>query len=126
MTPASKAAAAAEAQRRRQVRRRLYFRRQMLALAIALGLLAPSLGVGMWGYRHFENESWRDALLNAAMLLSGEGPIQQELSRPGKVFAGLYALYSGLIVIAVAGLILAPGVHHLMKVVHVEGSSDEE
>ncbi len=61
---------------------------------------------------------WRDAFLNAAMLLGGMGPIQTELSESGKVFAGVYALYAGLVVIAVTGLLLAPGVHHLMHNVH--------
>jgi hypothetical protein len=68
----------------------------------------------------------RDAFLNSAMLLGGMGPVKTELSEPGKIFAGIYALYSGLVVIAVTGLLLAPGVHHIMKRVHWEdhGGSD--
>ena len=82
--------------------------------AISLGILGISLLVGIWGYEHYEDLSWRDAFLNAAMLLGGMGPVKTDLSASGKVFAGLYALYSGLVVIAVSGLLLAPGVHHLM------------
>ena len=52
------------------------------------------------------------------MILGGMGPIKQDLSEPGKLFAGVYALYSGLVVIAVTGLLLAPGVHHIMKRAH--------
>ena len=66
----------------------------------------------------------RDAFLNAAMLLGGMGPVETDLSESGKVFAGLYALYSGLVVIAVAGLLLAPGVHHLMH--HVQWDDSPE
>jgi hypothetical protein len=87
---------------------------------IALGLLGVSLGLGMWGYEHFEHLHWRDAFLNAAMLLGGMGPVDTDLSPPGKLFAGVYALYSGLVVIAVTGLLLGPGVHHLMHRVHWE------
>ena len=74
---------------------------------VALGLLAASLGLGILGYEHYEHLHWRDAFLNAAMLLGGMGPVKTDLSEPGKLFAGLYALYSGLVVIAVTGLLLS-------------------
>ena len=93
---------------------------------ISLGLLLISLLMGMTGYSHYEHLPWRDAFLNSAMLLSGMGPVDQELTNGGKVFAGLYALYSGLLVIAVTGLLLAPSVHHLMKRVHWEDHDDTE
>ena len=94
--------------------RGVFWRRMFIHSGIALGLLGLSLGLGIWGYEHYENLPWRDAFLNAAMLLGGMGPVETDLSEPGKIFAGLYALYAGLVVIAVAGLLLAPGVHHLM------------
>jgi hypothetical protein len=87
---------------------------------ISLAVLGGSLGIGMLGYRHYEHLSWTDAFVNAAMLLGGMGPLKQDLSEAGKIFAGFYALYCGLAVIVVTGLMLAPGVHHLMKVVHWE------
>ena len=86
--------------------------------AIAVSVLVISLGIGMWGYQYFEGMGWRDAFVNAAMLLGGMGPVRTDLSSDGKVFAGLYAMYSGLVVIAVAGLLLAPAVHRLMHRVH--------
>jgi hypothetical protein len=73
---------------------------------------------GFIGYRHFENLPWTDAFVNAAMILSGMGPMKTDLSPGGKVFAGLYALYSGILVIAVAGLLLAPAIHRVMHRVH--------
>jgi hypothetical protein len=98
--------------------RRLFWRHMLVAATIALGLLGASLGLGMWGYRHYEHLQWRDAFVNAAMLLGGMGPVDTDLSAPGKVFAGAFALYSGLVVIAVTGLLLGPAVHHLMHRVH--------
>ena len=108
---------------RRQTRhgsRAFLVRRLLLHFGFSLALLFGSLGVGMWGYGHFENLPWRDAFVNSAMLLSGMGPLKQDLSDPGKIFAGLYALYCGLVVIAVTGILLAPGVHHVMHRVHWE------
>ena len=100
--------------------------RLLMHLAISVGALGVSLYAGMWCYRYFEPEmSWRDAFLNAAMILGGMGPVKTELSEGGKIFAGIYALYSGLVVIGVTGLMLTPGVHHVMKRVHWEDHSGE-
>ena len=108
----------------RQKHRRLFWRRMFTHFAIALGVLGLSLSLGIWGYEHYEQLPWRDAFLNAAMLLGGMGPVKTDLSEPGKLFAGLYALYAGLVVIAVAGLLLAPVVHHLMH--HVDWDDPPE
>ena len=86
--------------------------------AIAAGVVFGSLAIGMWGYAHYEGLAWRDAFLNAAMILGGMGPVKTDLSEGGKLFAGLYALYSGVVFIAVAGLLLGPPVHRLMHHVH--------
>ena len=67
---------------------RLLLRRLLLHLAFSVALLAASLGVGMWGYSHFEHLPWRDAFLNAAMLLGGMGPVKVDLSEPGKSSQG--------------------------------------
>ena len=104
--------------------RRTLLRRLLIHLAFSLALLTGSLGMGMCGYSYYEHLPWRDAFLNSAMLLGGMGPVKQDLSEAGKVFAGLYALYAGLVVIAVTGLLLAPGVHHVMKRVHWEDRAD--
>ena len=95
-----------------------FWRRMITHFGIALGVLGVSLCLGMWGYEHYEHMAWRDAFLNAAMLLGGMGPVKVDLSESGKLFAGIYALYAGLVVIAVAGLLLGPLVHHLMH--HVD------
>jgi hypothetical protein len=99
-------------------RARHFWRRMALHGGLSTTLLVLSLLAGMWGFQHFEGLAWRDAFLNASMLLSGMGPVDTDLSDSGKVFAGMYALYSGLVVIAVAGLMLTPAVHRVMHRVH--------
>ncbi|MEO8194058.1 MAG: hypothetical protein ABI681_09405 [Gemmatimonadales bacterium] len=94
------------------------WRQTFAHFGIGLGILSVSLIVGMWGYGHFEQMGPRDAFLNAAMLLGGMGPVKTDLTPSGKIFAGVYALYAGLVIIALAGLLLGPGVHHLMHHVH--------
>jgi len=68
----------------------------------------------MLGYQHFEQLPWLDSFLNAAMLLGGMGPVNAPQSAPGKLFAGLYALYAGLVFLIAAGLVFTPIVHRLM------------
>jgi hypothetical protein len=89
--------------------------------AVAFALVIASLAIGMVGYHSLENLSWIDAFLNASMLLGGMGPVNSPLSFGGKLFAGLYALYCGLAVIVVAGIILAPVAHRLLHRFHMEG-----
>ena len=94
---------------------RTHFTRRLLVhLVIALGLLAASLGAGMIGYAVFEKLSWIDAFLNAAMLLGGMGPVNPPLTVAGKLFAGCYALYAGLVFIVTAALMFTPVLHRLM------------
>lgn len=90
--------------------------------AAAVALLLLSLAIGMAGYEHFEHLAWRDAFLNAAMLAAGMGPVDAPRTDSGKVFAGLYALYSGLVFLVTAGLIFAPVVHRVLHRFHWEDS----
>lgn len=101
-----------------EARSRHFWKRMLIHGMASTLLLAASLASGMAGFMYYEHLPWRDAFLNASMLLSGMGPVDTTLSEPGKVFAGVYALYSGLVVIAVAGLLLSPGVHRVMHRVH--------
>lgn len=88
--------------------------------AVALVLVAVSLGIGMVGYHALEGLSWIDAFLDASMLLGGMGPVHPPVTFGGKLFAGLYALYCGLAVIFAAGVILAPVAHRLLHRFHIE------
>jgi hypothetical protein len=83
-------------------------------------LLLFSLMLGMAGYGCFEHLPWRDAFLNAAMLMGGMGPVDAPQTDGGKLFAGLYALYAGLVFLVAAGLVFAPVVHRVMHKFHWE------
>ncbi len=89
-----------------------------LGASIVLSVL--SLLAGMAGYHHFEKMSWIDAYANASMILSGMGPLTPMETTGGKLFAGTYALYSGLVLIIATGLILAPVLHRVLHHFHLE------
>ncbi len=104
--------------------RAAYVRRLLNHVIFAAVIVGGSLLVGMWGYHSFEKLGWLDAFLNAAMLLGGEGPLEQPQSTGGKIFAGVYAIYSGVLFIAIAGLLLAPVSHRLLHRFHWEEGSE--
>ncbi len=95
-----------------------FLRRLMLHALAALGMLLGSLALGMLGYGYFEHLPWRDGFLNSAMLLGGMGPVDAPHTDGGKVFAGLYAMYAGLVFIIAVSVALAPIVHRLMHKFH--------
>jgi len=86
----------------------------------ATSLVIVALGVGVLGYHVFENLSWTDSFLNASMILGGMGPVNEIHTEAGKIFAGLYALFSGLIFLVAVGLIIAPLFHRLLHRFHFE------
>jgi sterol desaturase/sphingolipid hydroxylase (fatty acid hydroxylase superfamily) len=96
------------------------------SVSIAVVFVAVSLVVGMTGYHVLEGLSWIDSFLNAAMLLGGMGPVDNPQTFGGKLFAGLYALYCGLVVIVSAGIILAPLAHRILHRFHAEGREKGE
>src|SRR5439155_13766792 len=87
---------------------RRFVRRMANHLGVALVVVGFSLLAGMAGYEHYERLPWRDAFLNTAMLLGGMGPVDAPHTNGGKLFAGVFALYSGVVFLVVAGLFLAP------------------
>jgi hypothetical protein len=97
-----------------------FARRVRLHVAAALVLLLLSIALGMAGYAYFEHLPWRDAFLNAAMLLGGMGPVDAPRTDGGKLFAGLYALFAGLVFLVVAGLVIAPVAHRVLHRFHWE------
>ena len=105
---------------------RAYAHRILRSMLVALGLVAPSLLVGMLGYRLFEHLDWIDAFLDSSMLLGGMGPVHTPVSDGGKLFAGLYAIFCGLVVILVAGVMMAPVIHRAMHRFHLEQDEDAE
>ena len=104
--------------------RRIFYQRVARNFFIGLGFIAVSLGVGMAGYHHLEKMSWLDAFLNAAMILAGMGPVGSLQTDAGKVFAGCYALFSGLALVAAIGIIFAPVFHRFLHKFHLEDTND--
>ncbi|HLA08832.1 MAG TPA: hypothetical protein VJ022_15415 [Anaerolineales bacterium] len=86
---------------------------------IGILLLVFSLGVGMIGYHFLENLSWIDALLNASMILGGMGPVNPMHTNAGKIFASFYAIYSGVILLASVGILIAPIFHRFLHHFHL-------
>ncbi len=100
--------------------RRQFIRRVVLHAGFAFGLLLFSLLIGMAGYAYFEQLPWRDAFLNAAMLMGGMGPVDAPQTDGGKLFAGLYALYAGLVLLIAVGVLITPLLHRMMHKFHWE------
>ena len=100
--------------------RQAFYRRVAICFLLSQVLVAVALGIGMAGYHFFENLGWVDAFENAAMILSGMGPVAALQTDAGKIFAGCYALFSGLVFITVTGLILAPVAHRALHKFHLE------
>jgi len=109
-----------EAKQHALATRSLFVRRIALHAAAAAALILLSLAIGMSGYMAFEHLDRIDAFLNASMLLGGMGPVDLPRTEAGKVFAGLYALYAGLVFLVTVGLVFAPLIHRIMHRFHLE------
>jgi len=103
----------------------VFLRRSAQHFGLASLLIGMSLGGGMAGYMYFERLGWCDAFLNAAMLLGGMGPVEAPVTVGGKLFAGSYALYAGLVFIIAVGIIGAPFVHRLVHKFHWQDEQDD-
>ena len=98
--------------------RHAFLQRMAVHAALAVSLVLVSLGAGMLGYASTEGLPWLDAFLNAAMLLGGMGPVDMPHSEAGKLFAGLYALYAGLVFIVTIALVFTPILHRILHKLH--------
>ncbi len=106
--------------------RRLFIRRLAKYALISLGIILGSLVIGLVGYVWFEGYSWVDAFLNASMLMGGMGPVGELHTDAGKVFAGFYALYCGLVELVAVGIFAAPIVHRFLHHFHLEGKHTQK
>lgn len=111
-----------ESKRQDPLPRVRFTRRLLTHAAIAISLITVSLAMGMAGYCGFEHLSPLDGFLNSAMLLGGMGPVNAPLTDAGKLFAGLFALYSGLVFIVTAALLFTPLLHRIMHRFHWTGT----
>jgi hypothetical protein len=105
--------------------RRHFLRRQAAYTALALIILTGALGIGMAGYRLTGvSDSWLDAFLNASMILGGMGPLDRPETRGGKLFAGFYALFAGVVFLLAAGAVVTPIFHRILHHFHLDPDSD--
>lgn len=95
-----------------------FFKRLGRHFLLGLFLIAISLFAGMVGYHHLAKLPWIDSFLNASMILSGMGPVDHLETTGAKLFAGFYAIYSGLLFIALVGIIASPIFHHFFHIFH--------
>jgi hypothetical protein len=106
--------------------RKIFFRRLLIHGSVALGIIAGSLAIGVLGYHFLGGLEWIDALHNASMILGGMGPIDHIDSTAGKIFASCYALYSGMLFLVIASILLGPIVHRFLHRLHLEQEEDEK
>lgn len=99
----------------------VFIRRLSRNILYGFIIILFSLGLGMFGYHYFENMTWIDAYMNAAMILSGMGPVNTIITIKGKLFAGSYAIFSGTIFLVVVAVIFAPVIHRYFHKFHLEG-----
>jgi len=104
----------------------LFLRRFAICLGIAGGMAALGVSVGVLGYHYFASFRWIDSLLNACMILTGMGPVGQLPTDTAKVFASLYALFSGLIFISVMAVMISPVMHRILHKFHIAEEDFEE
>lgn len=98
----------------------VFVKRLIASLAIAFCLIGLALTIGVVGYHSLGGFGWVDSLLEASMILGGMGPVNQLKGDGVKIFASMYALFSGLIFIAVLGLVLSPVAHRVLHKFHVD------
>jgi hypothetical protein len=95
----------------------------LASFSIAVAVIAIALGIGVLGYHHFAGLPWIDSLLNASMILTGMGPIDPMRSDAAKLFASLYALFSGVVFLTAVALLLSPIFHRLLHHFHLDDES---
>jgi len=113
-----------ESRHQQLAHRHTFFLRVARNVLLGWIAIATAQFIGMLGYHHFENMTWVDAFINAAMILSGMGPLGTLATTGGKLFAGFYALFSGLAFILIIGLIYAPIIHRVFHKFHLEDDSE--
>ena len=115
-----------EHRRQKLLSPREFARRVLRHGGFACIVIGIALLIGVVGYRWLGRMSWVDSLLNASMILGGMGPVDRLTTTAAKVFASFYALFSGLVLIAAAGILLAPFLHRLVHRFHLESDNDKK
>ena len=103
-----------------------FLQRMATSLAFTLLIVVTSLFGGGFGYHYFGNLPWIDAVLNAAMILTGMGPVDAMTTDAGKLFAIAYSLYSGIAFLTMIAVVLAPVLHRLLHKFHLQDEDDAD
>jgi hypothetical protein len=103
----------------------VFFRRTLSYLGFSMMFILSAVAIGISGYHWIAGFDWVDSFLNAAMILGGMGPINPLPTEGAKIFAGIYALFSGLIFVLAMGVVLAPIVHRLLHTLHIDVRNEE-
>jgi len=98
----------------------VFIRRMLSSLGIALGMILVALAIGIAGYHWIAGFNWIDSQLEASMILAGMGPVNPLTTDCAKVFASVYALFSGLVFIGIMGVVLTPLAHRMMHKFHLD------
>jgi hypothetical protein len=98
----------------------VYAKRLLSAVGVGCGVIGVVLFIGMSGYHWLAGFSWVDSFLEASMILGGMGPVNELKTDGAKIFAAIYALFSGLVFIGLMGIVLTPVVHRALHKFHVE------
>ena len=105
--------------------RRTLIRRLVRNGGIVAALIFAAVAIGATGYHWFDELPWLDAVLNAAMILTGMGPVNPISTPAAKLFATAYALFSGVFFVTMVAVLLAPAVHHFLTRFHLELDEEE-
>lgn len=102
-----------------------FFNKMLINVGLAAGLLILSLAIGMIGYKYYLKITWVDSLLNASMILTGMGPVDKADSDGGKIFASVYAIYSGVAFLTSVAFLAGPIFHKLLHTFHIDLEENE-
>lgn len=105
--------------------RKAFLRRMQRSALLGAGISAATLFIGMCGYHFLEKMSWVDSFLNSAMLLSSMGPVGTLQTTAGKIFAGCYALFCGLVFVTIIAILVAPIFHRALHKFHMETGKEK-
>ena len=103
----------------------VFIQRMLSSLGIALGMIATALSIGLAGYHWIAGFNWVDSLLEASMILGGMGPVDPLHTVAGKIFASLYALFSGIVFLVSVAVLMAPLLHRMLHQIHVETTKND-
>jgi hypothetical protein len=98
----------------------VFVKRMAVSVAMAGILIVVALLIGIMGYHHLAGFDWVDSILEASMILGGMGPVNPLVTTGAKMFAAGYALFSGLVFIAIMGIVVAPITHRMLHQFHID------